>query len=168
MSAFCYFCSTSFARYLTIREVHLELQQRALPYCLITPWNHALPALEIECALRRLHGFCDEAEGVIFAPLLTVGSSVTAISWRYNVQTYRSSCNRFIHSDILYYSLVCLVDEFGVVVAVGEVAFRFPAGRSRVIGAITDPIQQRVTKLWACGTAKEASLLIAFHKSANL
>lgn len=53
---------------LTIRELHFELEEGALPDRLVSSWDHALPALEVECALRVLHRLCDEAKRVVFAP----------------------------------------------------------------------------------------------------
>lgn len=57
-------------RKLTIRKLDFELEQRTLPDSLVAARNHAFPTLEIEGALRVLHGFCDEAKRVIFAPCL--------------------------------------------------------------------------------------------------
>lgn len=64
---------------LTIRKVDLQLQERALPDCLVTARYHALPSLEVKSALWCLHGLCDEAERVVFAPLLTACLSAWAL-----------------------------------------------------------------------------------------
>lgn len=55
-----------------VRELDLELEEAALPQSLFLARNGALPLLQIETALRILCGFCDEAEGVVFAPLLSL------------------------------------------------------------------------------------------------
>ena len=60
------------ARDLTIRELHFELKESALPDSLVSSGNHALPALEVKSALRVLCRLCDEAEGVVFAPCFPV------------------------------------------------------------------------------------------------
>jgi hypothetical protein len=55
-----------------VRELDLKLEQAALPLGLFLAGDGALPLLEIETALRVLCGLCDEAEGMIFAPLLSL------------------------------------------------------------------------------------------------
>jgi hypothetical protein len=55
-----------------VRELDLELEEAALPQGLFLAGDRALPLLEIETALRVLCGLCDEAEGMIFTPLLSL------------------------------------------------------------------------------------------------
>lgn len=54
----------------TVGELHLQLEQPAFPDRLVLARDGAVPAFEVERALRRLHGPGDEAEGVVFAPVL--------------------------------------------------------------------------------------------------
>lgn len=55
-----------------VRELDLELEEATLPQSLFLARNGALPLLKIETALGVLCGLCDEAEGMIFAPLLSL------------------------------------------------------------------------------------------------
>lgn len=55
-----------------IRELNLELEQAIGPESLLFARNRAFPLLEIKTTLRVLCGLCDEAEGVILAPLLSL------------------------------------------------------------------------------------------------
>lgn len=55
-----------------VRELNLELEEAALPQSLVLAGNGALPLLKIKTALGILCRLCDEAEGVIFAPLLSL------------------------------------------------------------------------------------------------
>lgn len=57
---------------LTIGELHFKLEKSALPDSLVSSRDHALPALEVESALRVLGRLCDEAERVILAPCFPV------------------------------------------------------------------------------------------------
>lgn len=56
----------------TVGKLHLELEEPAFPDGLVFAGYGALPALEVEGALGSLHGAGDEAEGVVFAPLLAM------------------------------------------------------------------------------------------------
>lgn len=53
----------------TVRKDDFELEQPALPDCLVLAGDGAFPALEVESALGSFERSRDEAEGVIFAPL---------------------------------------------------------------------------------------------------
>lgn len=55
-----------------VRELDLKLEEATLPQSLFLARDRALPFLEIETALRVLCGLCDEAEGMIFAPLFSL------------------------------------------------------------------------------------------------
>lgn len=55
-----------------VRELDLELEEATLPQSLFLARDGALPLLKIETALGVLCGLCDEAEGVILAPLLSL------------------------------------------------------------------------------------------------
>lgn len=55
-----------------IGELHLELEQPSLPDGFVLARDCAVPALEVKGALCGLHRPGDEAEGVVFAPLLAV------------------------------------------------------------------------------------------------
>jgi hypothetical protein len=75
-----------------VRELDFKLEETTLPQSLFLARDGTLPLLEIEATLRVLCGLCDEAEGVIFAPLLSLlretvgterhGSGVGVLSWR--------------------------------------------------------------------------------------
>lgn len=58
------------AKLLTIGEDKLQLQHTALPESVLLARDGALPALQVQCRLRGALGLCDEAEGVVTAPLL--------------------------------------------------------------------------------------------------
>jgi hypothetical protein len=55
-----------------VRELDLELEEAALPQSLFLAGDGAFPLLEIKTALRVLCGLCDEAKGMVFAPLLSL------------------------------------------------------------------------------------------------
>ena len=57
----------------TVGEVDFELEEAALPDRFVFAGNGAVPFLEVEGAGGRFHGAGDEAEGVVFAPLLAEG-----------------------------------------------------------------------------------------------
>ena len=57
---------------LTIRELYVNLEEAAFPDGLVFAGNAAVPRLEIEDAGLALLRFGEEAEGVVFAPLLPV------------------------------------------------------------------------------------------------
>lgn len=59
----------------TIRKVHVELEQASLPESLLLARNTAVPLHEIQTAIRRLGGFGEEAERVVFTPLAPVVAS---------------------------------------------------------------------------------------------
>lgn len=58
------------ATLLTIREDQLQLQHTTLPQRILLSRYGALPALEVQSSLRSAQGLCDEAEGMVTAPLL--------------------------------------------------------------------------------------------------
>lgn len=54
-----------------VREQHLQLEEPAFPDCLVLAWDRAFPFLEVEDALGGFGGAGYEAEGVVFAPILS-------------------------------------------------------------------------------------------------
>ena len=56
----------------TVRKEDFKFKETTLPQSLILARYGALPALEIESALRSLCGFGDETKGMILPPLLSV------------------------------------------------------------------------------------------------
>lgn len=58
------------ATLLTIREDQLQLQHTTLPKSILLSRDSALPALQVQSSLRSALGLCDEAEGMVTAPLL--------------------------------------------------------------------------------------------------
>ena len=89
---------------LTVRKLHLKLEQPSLPYCLVFPRYRTVPLLQVEGSLRCLHRSRNEAEGVVFAPGFAVRvlvSSVAGVPEKIGGFAYRSSCSRACVSDIL-------------------------------------------------------------------
>jgi len=57
---------------LTVRKLYMNLEETAFPDCLVFAGNAAVPRLQIEDAGLAFLRFGEEAEGVVFAPLLPV------------------------------------------------------------------------------------------------
>ena len=55
-----------------VGELDLQLEETALPQSLFLAGDRALPLLKIEAALRVLCRLCDEAKGMILAPLFSL------------------------------------------------------------------------------------------------
>jgi len=97
---------------LTVRKLYVDLEEAAFPDCLVFAGNAAVPGLEIEDAGLVLLRFGEEAEGVIFAPLLPVVDQLVHIKSDLTLRkpehqifaecrAYLSSCNRFWQSDMM-------------------------------------------------------------------
>lgn len=63
---------------LTIGEDHVQLEDTSIPQGILLSGHSALPALQVQSALRSLLGLCDKAEGVVTSPLLAVRSTVVS------------------------------------------------------------------------------------------
>jgi hypothetical protein len=56
----------------TVRKDNLELEETALPDCLVLARHSTIPLLDIHHARGVAHGFGKEAKGMIASPLLPV------------------------------------------------------------------------------------------------
>lgn len=68
MCATC--CVIQGKRELTVRKLYVDLEEAAFPDCLVFARNAAVPRLEVEDAGLAFLRFGEEAERVVFAPLL--------------------------------------------------------------------------------------------------
>lgn len=59
----------------TVWELHFKLEETTLPDRLVFAGYSTIPALQIEGAFFTLARSCNEAERVIFAPLLSASKS---------------------------------------------------------------------------------------------
>lgn len=94
----------------TVKKLHLQLEQTSLPHGLLLSGNLALPFHQVQaCPVLRLRRLSDEAEGVVFTPLLAEfvqhqrSCSVDMVSVSH---AYRSSCSRAMVSDMLHLHLL--------------------------------------------------------------
>jgi len=71
-------CAVTLGGRRTVRKLHLQLEQAAFPDGFFAARDSAVPALQVESALRSLHGSCDETEWVILAPCFAEDASAQA------------------------------------------------------------------------------------------